>query len=140
MVITIQIPHSQLANTTIFIPMMGLISEDAGFTRTLPFIEQQALFANFESSNSANGWALLAANKTKVLSTVMCPSDPSSPKTDTLDGNTTTAGVFENKVCIPTMLLALDPPPMAMEKTLTVFSMSNPKPKLLILKMAPQTP
>ena len=64
---------------------------------TLPFIEQQALFANFESSNSANGWALLAANKTKVLSTVMCPSDPSSPKTDTLDGNTTTAGVFEKQ-------------------------------------------
>ncbi|MSR50904.1 MAG: DUF1559 domain-containing protein [Gemmataceae bacterium] len=64
---------------------------------TLPFIEQQALFANFESSNSANGWALLAANKTKVLSTVMCPSDPSSPKTDTRDGNTTTAGVFEKQ-------------------------------------------
>ena len=60
-------------------------------------MQQQALFANFESSNSANGWALLAANKTKVLSTVMCPSDPSSPKTDTLDGNTTTAGVFEKQ-------------------------------------------
>lgn len=64
---------------------------------TLPFIEQQSLFANFERSNSANGWALLAANKTKVLPTVMCPSDPSSPKTETLDGNTTTAGVFEKQ-------------------------------------------
>ena len=63
----------------------------------LPFIEQQGLFANFESSNNANGWVLLAANKTKVLSTVMCPSDPSSPKTETLDGNTTTAGVFEKQ-------------------------------------------
>jgi prepilin-type N-terminal cleavage/methylation domain-containing protein/prepilin-type processing-associated H-X9-DG protein len=63
----------------------------------LPFIEQQALFTNFESSNSANGWALLAANKTKVLPNAMCPSDPSSPKTETLDGNTTTAGVFEKQ-------------------------------------------
>jgi prepilin-type N-terminal cleavage/methylation domain-containing protein/prepilin-type processing-associated H-X9-DG protein len=63
----------------------------------LPFIEQQALFTNFESSNSANGWALLAANKTKVLPNAMCQSDPSSPKTETLDGNTTTAGVFEKQ-------------------------------------------
>ncbi len=64
---------------------------------TLPFIEQQALFSNFEKSNSVNGWALLAANKTMVLPTVMCPSDPSSPKTDTIDGNTTTAGIFEKQ-------------------------------------------
>jgi prepilin-type N-terminal cleavage/methylation domain-containing protein/prepilin-type processing-associated H-X9-DG protein len=63
----------------------------------LPFIEQQGLFANFESSNNANGWALFAANKTKVLPNVMCPSDPSSPKTDTLDTNITTAGISEKQ-------------------------------------------
>ena len=78
-------------------------SDDAPYVRgcwlhpTLPFIEQQSLFANFETSNRTNGWALLATNKTKVLSSVMCPSDPSSPKTDTFDGNTTTAGVFEKQ-------------------------------------------
>lgn len=78
-------------------------SDDAPYVRgcwlhpTLPFIEQQSLFANFETSNRTNGWALLATNKTKVLSSVMCPSDPSSPKTDTVDGNTTTAGVFEKQ-------------------------------------------
>lgn len=78
-------------------------SDDAPYVRgcwlhpTLPFIEQQSLFANFETSNRTNGWALLATNKTKVLSSVMCPSDPSSPKTDTLDGNTTTAGIVEKQ-------------------------------------------
>lgn len=64
---------------------------------TLPYIEQQALFSNFENSNRINGWALLATKKTMVLNTVMCPSDPASPKTDTFDGNTTTAGVFEKQ-------------------------------------------
>ncbi len=63
----------------------------------LPFIEQQGLFANFESSNSVNGWALFAANKARVMPNVMCPSDPSSPKTDTLDTNVTTAGVSEKQ-------------------------------------------
>ncbi|MFM7096120.1 MAG: DUF1559 domain-containing protein [Gemmataceae bacterium] len=78
-------------------------SDDAPYVRgcwlhpTLPFIEQQSLFANFETSNRTNGWALLATNKTKVLSSVMCPSDPSSPKTDTRDGNTTTAGIVEKQ-------------------------------------------
>jgi prepilin-type N-terminal cleavage/methylation domain-containing protein/prepilin-type processing-associated H-X9-DG protein len=78
-------------------------SDDAPYVRgcwlhpTLPFIEQQSLFANFETSNRTNGWALLATNKTKVLSSVMCPSDPSSPKTDTFDGNTTTAGIVEKQ-------------------------------------------
>lgn len=78
-------------------------TDDAPYVRgcwlhpTLPFIEQQALFANFENSNRINGWALLATNKTQVLPSIMCTSDPSSPKTDTFDGNTTTAGVFEKQ-------------------------------------------
>ena len=64
---------------------------------TLPFMEQQALYQNFANSNTANGWALLATQKQTLVPPLVCPSDPNSPKTDTFDGNTTTAGVFEKQ-------------------------------------------
>jgi prepilin-type N-terminal cleavage/methylation domain-containing protein len=69
-------------------------SNDAPYIRgcwihpTLPFMEQQALFTNFENSNRVNGWALLAGGKNALVPALVCPSDPASPKTDTVDGNT----------------------------------------------------
>jgi prepilin-type N-terminal cleavage/methylation domain-containing protein/prepilin-type processing-associated H-X9-DG protein len=62
---------------------------------TLPFMEQQALYQNYANSNTANGWALLATGKSTIVPPLVCPTDPSSPKTTTQDGNTTTAGIFE---------------------------------------------
>ena len=68
-------------------------SNDAPYIRgcwihpILPYIEQANLFQNFEYSNRVNGWALLAGGKATMVSTLVCPSDPASPKTDTFDGN-----------------------------------------------------
>ncbi|MEZ6139134.1 MAG: DUF1559 domain-containing protein [Zavarzinella sp.] len=57
----------------------------------LPYIEQDNLYRLYEASVAINGnWALLAPDKQTLIPTLMCPSDPNSPKTDTLDGNTVT--------------------------------------------------
>jgi prepilin-type N-terminal cleavage/methylation domain-containing protein/prepilin-type processing-associated H-X9-DG protein len=61
----------------------------------LPYMEQDNLFKLFQASSSANGWALLSTKKDTLVKNLVCPSDPNSPKTQTRDGNTTTAGVWE---------------------------------------------
>ena len=63
----------------------------------LPYIEQGNLYQLFQNSSTANGWALLSTQKNTLVPSYICPSDPSSPKTETQDGNTTTAGVFEKQ-------------------------------------------
>ncbi|MBY0458212.1 MAG: DUF1559 domain-containing protein [Gemmataceae bacterium] len=61
---------------------------------TLPYLEQQAFYDQFEASRQRNGnWALLAPNKETLIPALVCPSDPNSPKTNTVDGNTV---VFPN--------------------------------------------
>ena len=82
-------------------------SDDAPYIRgcwihpILPYIEQASLFRNFENSNRVNGWALLAGGKATMVPTLVCPSDPASPKIDTIDGNNvvypTGATVFEKQ-------------------------------------------
>ena len=64
---------------------------------TLPFMEQSALYQNFMASNTANGWMLLASKKDTLVPPLICPSDQASPKTQTRDTNTTTAGVTEQQ-------------------------------------------
>jgi prepilin-type N-terminal cleavage/methylation domain-containing protein len=76
-------------------------ANDAPFIRgcwvhpLLPYMEQQNLYQYFAASNTANGWALLATKKDTLVPPLICPSDPSSPKTATHDTNTTTAGITE---------------------------------------------
>jgi len=61
----------------------------------LPYLEQGNLSRLFEACNTANGWALLSTKKDTLVPPLVCPSDPSSPKTTTIDTNTTTAGITE---------------------------------------------
>ena len=63
----------------------------------LPYIEQDNLYKLYSSSSTANGWALLATKKDTLVPSFICPSDSNSPKTETQDGNNTTAGVFEKQ-------------------------------------------
>lgn len=76
-------------------------SNDAPFIRgcwvipILPYMEQQNLYQYYAACNSANGWALLATKKDTLVPPLVCPSDPSSPKTVTHDTNTTMAGITE---------------------------------------------
>jgi prepilin-type N-terminal cleavage/methylation domain-containing protein/prepilin-type processing-associated H-X9-DG protein len=59
----------------------------------MPYIEQGALRAIQEASHTTNGqWALLCPNKDTIIAVLVCPSDPSSPKVQTVDTNTV-AGV-----------------------------------------------
>ena len=67
---------------------------------TLPYIEQANLFRQFEAQVQGNGWALFGNNgpdKTTLVSQLVCPTDPSSPKTQTRDTNTVNgvAGVVQ---------------------------------------------
>ena len=58
---------------------------------TLPYLEQQSLYQLYDGSRAVNGnWALLAPNKDTLIPPLVCPSDPNSPKTNTIDGNTVT--------------------------------------------------
>jgi len=81
----------------------GFYSNDAPWIRgcwvqpLLPFIEQEPLYNLWMQYQAVNGgWALVVPNKDTVISTLICPSDPYSPKTQTRDGNavmvTPTAG------------------------------------------------
>jgi prepilin-type N-terminal cleavage/methylation domain-containing protein/prepilin-type processing-associated H-X9-DG protein len=63
----------------------------------LPHLEQDNLYKHFADSSRINGWALLATNKDTLIKTVVCPSDPNSPKTTTYDGNTCTDGTFQKQ-------------------------------------------
>ncbi|OWK38175.1 hypothetical protein FRUB_07295 [Fimbriiglobus ruber] len=55
----------------------------------LPYIEQTALYQIYMASVATNGgWALLCPNKDTVIQSLICPSDPNSPKTQTVDTNT----------------------------------------------------
>lgn len=66
--------------------------------QTLPFMEQKALFDVFQASVDANQWALLAINKFTIIPNLVCPSDPYSPKVDTVDGNNCFPGnVFQKQ-------------------------------------------
>jgi len=57
----------------------------------LPYFEQDNLYKMYEASHAINGqWALLCPNKDTLIPTLVCPSDPNSPKTNTIDGNTVT--------------------------------------------------
>jgi prepilin-type N-terminal cleavage/methylation domain-containing protein/prepilin-type processing-associated H-X9-DG protein len=69
-------------------------SNDAPWVRgcwvvpTLPFMEQDNLYKLYESSRALNGnWALLCPNKDTKIPSLLCPSDPNSPKTVTRDTN-----------------------------------------------------
>ena len=67
---------------------------------TLPYIEQGNLYAQFEAQVQGNGWALFGnngPNKSTIISPLVCPSDPNSPKTQTRDTNTVNgvAGVVQ---------------------------------------------
>jgi prepilin-type N-terminal cleavage/methylation domain-containing protein len=65
--------------------------------QTLPFMEQTGLYAKFDAGNTATNWALLGADKDAIISNLVCPSDPGSPKNDTFDGNTVYTGVFQKQ-------------------------------------------
>ena len=67
---------------------------------TLPYIEQSSLFQQFDAQVRGNGWALFGnngPNKSSIVPSLICPSDPSSPKTETRDRNTVNgvAGVVQ---------------------------------------------
>ena len=64
----------------------------------LPFIEQNSLYQIYTASLTTNGnWALLCPNKDTLIPPLVCPSDPGSPKTQTVDTNTVngTGGVMQ---------------------------------------------
>ncbi len=72
-------------------------SNDAPWVRgcwvqpTLPYLEQNTLFQLYDASRKLNGdWALLCPTKDTFIPSLICPSDPSSPKTKTFDNNTVT--------------------------------------------------
>lgn len=59
----------------------------------LPFIEQSTLADTYAQGLTVNGsWALLCTKKDTIIRTLLCPSDPNSPKTKTIDTNTTQPG------------------------------------------------
>ena len=53
----------------------------------LPYIEQGNVYDSFVVCSNFNGWALLADNKDTLIQTLICPSDPNSPRTHTIDTN-----------------------------------------------------
>jgi len=54
----------------------------------LPYLEQNALFQSFEAAQPGNGgWALTSPNKDTMIPSLICPTDPTSPKTITRDTN-----------------------------------------------------
>jgi prepilin-type N-terminal cleavage/methylation domain-containing protein len=54
----------------------------------LPFIEQDNLYRIYDTARQSNGnWALVVPNKETIIPTLVCSSDPSSPKTQTVDMN-----------------------------------------------------
>jgi prepilin-type N-terminal cleavage/methylation domain-containing protein/prepilin-type processing-associated H-X9-DG protein len=54
----------------------------------LPFIEQDNLYKIYDAARQTNGdWALLCPNKDTIIPAFVCPSDPNSPKTQTIDTN-----------------------------------------------------
>jgi len=54
----------------------------------LPYIEQDNLYRIYDASRQTNGnWALLCPNKDTLIPALVCPTDPSSPKTQTRDTN-----------------------------------------------------
>ena len=54
----------------------------------LPYIDEGPLFQSFELGvNLSGGWALLADNKDTIVPAYICPADPNSPKTHTIDTN-----------------------------------------------------
>src|SRR6185437_2491428 len=56
---------------------------------TLPYIEQESLYKIYVADLPSNGnWALLCPNKDTLIPQLICPSDPNSPKTRTVDTNT----------------------------------------------------
>jgi len=60
---------------------------------TLPYLEQANLYQIYDASRkvqSTPDWALLCPNKDTLVPSLVCPSDPSSPKTTTIDTNTVT--------------------------------------------------
>jgi len=63
----------------------------------LPYLEQTALFRVYDTARATNGnWALTVPNKDTLISVLVCPSDPSSPKTITRDTNSVNgANVFQ---------------------------------------------
>jgi prepilin-type N-terminal cleavage/methylation domain-containing protein len=63
----------------------------------LPYIEQDNLYRVFKSASDSSGWALLSPKKDTLIKTLVCPSDPNSPKLTTIDGNVCTDGVFQKQ-------------------------------------------
>jgi prepilin-type N-terminal cleavage/methylation domain-containing protein/prepilin-type processing-associated H-X9-DG protein len=56
---------------------------------TLPFMEQDNLYRAYDTARQTNGnWALIVPNKDTIVPSLVCPSDPNSPKTQTIDRNT----------------------------------------------------
>jgi prepilin-type N-terminal cleavage/methylation domain-containing protein len=53
----------------------------------LPYLDQGSLYQAFEASVNNNGWALLADKKDTIVAAYVCPADPNSPKTHTIDTN-----------------------------------------------------
>jgi prepilin-type N-terminal cleavage/methylation domain-containing protein/prepilin-type processing-associated H-X9-DG protein len=64
---------------------------------TLPFLEQANLYANYEAAKTSTYGSLLATKKETLVPPLVCPSDPASPKTDTIDGNVTIVGTTEKQ-------------------------------------------
>ena len=59
----------------------------------LPYIEQENLYEVFRAAKAFCNWALLSPSKDTKIKGLLCPSDPNSPKVQTIDRNTTTDGV-----------------------------------------------
>ncbi len=53
----------------------------------LPYMEQATVYKSFEICVQQNGWALLADHKDTLIEPYICPSDPNSPRTKTIDTN-----------------------------------------------------
>jgi prepilin-type N-terminal cleavage/methylation domain-containing protein len=55
---------------------------------TLPYLEQENLFRIYDAARQTNGnWALTVPNKETIIPSLVCPSDPNSPKVQTRDTN-----------------------------------------------------
>ena len=55
---------------------------------TLPYLEQDNLYRVYETAHATNGnWALVVPNKETMIPSLVCPSDPHGPKTQTRDTN-----------------------------------------------------
>ncbi len=66
----------------------------------LPYLEQANLYevyvtggpSQLAANNTTGGRALLQTHKDTIIKTLLCPSDPNSPKTHTIDTNTVSDG------------------------------------------------